>query len=219
MWPDSVALAGLQARALLDAGLATEADFARVAADNRRKGLANPHAQVTGDDDPSDLLAAPYLSEPLRRHDCPPISDGAVAVVLAAGDRARELCDRPAWIRGIDHRIDPHLLGMRDLTDAPSARLAAERAGLGAAPVQVAELHAPFGPQELVLRRALGLGDDVDVNPSGGAMCANTVMAAGLTRLGEAAARIRDGSADRALAHATSGHCLQQNLVCVLEGE
>jgi hypothetical protein len=28
-----------------------------------------------------------------------------------------------------------------------------------------------------------------------------------------------DGGADRALAHATSGPCLQQNLVCVLEGE
>lgn len=219
LWADSVALAGLQARALLDAGIATEADFARVAADNRRKGLSNPWAQVTGDDDPTELLSAPYLAEPLRRHDCPPVSDGAVAVVLAAGDRARELCERPAWIRGIDHRIDPHLIGMRDLTDAPSARMAAEHAGVGAAPVAVAELHAPFGPQEIVLRRALGLGDDVDVNPSGGAMCANPVMAAGLIRMGEAARRVRDGSADRALAHATSGHCLQQNLVCVLEGD
>jgi hypothetical protein len=28
-----------------------------------------------------------------------------------------------------------------------------------------------------------------------------------------------DGSAGRAVAHATSGVCLQQNLVCVLEGE
>ena len=44
------------------------------------------------------------------------------------------------------------------------------------------------------------------------------MMAAGLIRVGEAATRIFDGSADRALAHATSGPCLQQNLVCVLEG-
>ena len=35
----------------------------------------------------------------------------------------------------------------------------------------------------------------------------------------EAAERIRRGDCDRALAHATSGHCLQQNLVCVLEGD
>jgi hypothetical protein len=45
------------------------------------------------------------------------------------------------------------------------------------------------------------------------------VMASGLIRLGEAAARVSRSEADRAVAHATSGPCLQQNLVCVLEGE
>ena len=45
------------------------------------------------------------------------------------------------------------------------------------------------------------------------------MMVAGLTRLGEAAARILDGTARRAVAHATSGPCLQQNLVCVLEAK
>jgi hypothetical protein len=44
-------------------------------------------------------------------------------------------------------------------------------------------------------------------------------MAAGLIRIGEAASRIRLGEAQRAVAHATSGPCLQQNLVCVLEGD
>ena len=34
-----------------------------------------------------------------------------------------------------------------------------------------------------------------------------------------AALRIARGDGDRALAHATQGPCLQQNLVCVLEGE
>ena len=56
------------------------------------------------------------------------------------------------------------------------------------------------------------------MNPSGGALSAHPLMAAGLTRIGEASKRIWDGSADRAVAHATSGPCLQQNLVCVLEG-
>ena len=44
-------------------------------------------------------------------------------------------------------------------------------------------------------------------------------MVAGLTRIGEVAQRIMDGEATRGLAHATSGPCLQQNLVTVLEGE
>ena len=45
------------------------------------------------------------------------------------------------------------------------------------------------------------------------------MMAAGLIRIVEVANRISAGTADRGVAHATSGHCLQQNLVCVLEGE
>jgi hypothetical protein len=50
-------------------------------------------------------------------------------------------------------------------------------------------------------------------------MAANVMMAAGLTRVGEAAQRIIDGRAGKAVAHATSGPCLQQNLVCVLGGD
>ncbi|HLI73447.1 MAG TPA: hypothetical protein VKU86_06170, partial [Acidimicrobiales bacterium] len=50
-------------------------------------------------------------------------------------------------------------------------------------------------------------------------LAANAIMVAGLIRIGEAATRIMDGSARRAVAHATSGPCLQQNLVCALDAE
>ncbi|WP_030844294.1 thiolase domain-containing protein [Streptomyces sp. NRRL S-475] len=214
LWPDSVALAALQAQTLIDAGDTDESALAAVASRNREAATTNPHAQLRG-----PMPQGDYVVHPLRTGDCPPIGDGAAAVILAAGDRARDLCDRPAWIRGIDHRIEAHGLGVRDLTDSPSTRLAAERAGAFERPVDTAELHAPFTAQEIVLRKALRLGEDVDVNPSGGALAANPIMAAGLIRIGEAAARIHRGTSDRALAHATSGPCLQQNLVAVLEGE
>lgn len=219
LWADPVGLAALQARAAIEAGKFTEADMAEVAATSRRNAKANPYAQLRGDAEPATLLSEDYFVSPLRKHDCPPISDGAVAVVLAAGDAARELSDRPAWIRGIDHRIEPHALGLRDLTTSVSTAAAAANAGAANGKVDVAELHAPFTHQEIILRQSLGLGDSVNVNPSGGALAANPIMAAGLVRLGEAAARITAGEADRAVAHATSGPCLQQNLVCVLEGE
>ncbi|MES5820156.1 thiolase domain-containing protein [Streptomyces sp. RG80] len=214
LWPDSVALAALQAQALIDAGETDEPALASVAARSRTDAADNTRAQLRG-----PVPQGEYVVRPLRTGDCPPIGDGAAAVILAAGERARELCARPAWIRGIDHRIEPHSLGVRDLTDSPSARLAAERAGAFERPVDTAELHAPFSSQEVVLRKALGLGDEVRVNPSGGALAANPMMAAGLIRIGEAAARIHRGDSDRALAHATSGPCLQQNLVAVLEGD
>ncbi len=217
LWPDAVSLAALQARALLDAGRATESDFAEVAARSRRDALANPNAQVAHDRTVEELMDEDYVVEPLRRHTLPPVTDGAAAVVLAAGEKAEAWGDGPVWIAGIDHRIETHALGARDLTVSPSTALAAERAGVADGPVDLVELHAPYAPQELILRDALDLDDGVAVNPSGGALAANPLMSAGLIRIGEAAAAVRAGRARRAVAHATSGPCLQQNLVCVLE--
>jgi acetyl-CoA acetyltransferase len=215
LWPDSVAIAALQARLGMDAGLWTEKDMAQVAARSRAAALANPAAQVSGRVAAEDLLAGPYLADPLRAHDCARVGDGAAVVILASGERARDLCDRPAWITGFEHRIDSGALGERDLTTAPSAAEAGRAAGAGQ--VDAAELHAPFTHQEILLRTALGLGDGVRVNPSGGALAGNPMFAAGLARIGMAAREIFAGRADRALGHATSGPALQQNLVCVME--
>jgi len=176
--PGHVAMAGLQARAMADAGFAV-------------------------DPDPTP----------------PPATDGAAAVILAAGDLARRSCARPAWITGVDHRIEPHGIGARDPTRSTSARLAGERAGVGAGPVDHAELHTRFEHEEALLRRELGLDEKTVVNSSGGPRKADPIMATGLIRIGEAASRIHEGSADRAVAHATSGPCLQHNLVCVLEAD
>ncbi len=219
LWADHVSLAALQARALLDAGLATEHDLAEVAARSRRAARGNPNAPVSGDVTAADMVAEPEVVAPLRAGDVPPVTDGAAAVILVAGDRAREVCENPAWIRGIEHRTDPHYLGLRDLTTSTSARLAAEAAGVGDAPIEVAELSATFSHEELVLRQSLGLGADVEVNPSGGPLTSNPVMVTGLIRIGEAFRQINEGRRHRTLGHAASGPCLQQNLVCVLEGD
>ncbi len=219
LWLDSVGTAALAASAALESGVITREQMAEVAARSRRDALANnPYAQLRLDQTAEQVLAEPDHVGVLHRSDCPPISDGAAAIVLAAGDRAKELSDKPVWIRGIDHRIDPMALGYRDLTDVPSARLAAERAGVADGPVDAWELHAPFSHDELLLRRAMDVPDDATVNPSGGALAANPMLTAGMIRLGEAAWRIAAGDAGRMVAHATQGPALQQNLVAVLEG-
>jgi acetyl-CoA acetyltransferase len=219
LWPDPTSLAALQARALIDAGKGSEAEFAAIAARSRKDALSNPKAQVAGDIPVDQLLEDDYVVSPLRRHTLPPITDGAAAIVLAAGDKARAWSERPVWITGFDHRMETHSLGARDLTSSPSTAKAAAVAGVADRPVDVAEIHAPFAHQEIIVKAALGLSDSVTINPSGGALAANPFMSAGLIRIGEAAARISSGQANRAVAHATSGPCLQQNLVCVLEGE
>jgi acetyl-CoA acetyltransferase len=208
--PDWVSLAALQARALLDTERCTERDMAAVAA-RSRSGRKATDAEL------SAMARAPYAVEPLREHDCPTLVDGVAVAVLVAGDRAKKVCARPAWIRGIDHRIEAHSLGVRDLTRSPSTTLAGQKAGAFGRGFDVAELHAPFSHQEIILREALGLGSDVAINPSGGALAKHPFIVGGLNRLGEAATQVIDGRARSALAHATSGPCLQQNLVCVLE--
>jgi acetyl-CoA acetyltransferase len=218
LWPDAVSLAALQARILLENGHVTEREMAERAVRDRRNAKSNPFAQVKGDFEVEKLLAAPQLVSPLRKHDCAPISDGASGIILAAGERAKQLCRRPAWISGIAHILEPMELGVRDLTRSRGTEIAAHKAGVWRGRVDAAELSAPFTHQEILVERALGLSAKTNVNPSGGGLAGYPMMAVGLSRIGEAARRVWDGSADRAVAHATSGPCLQQNLVCVVEG-
>jgi acetyl-CoA acetyltransferase len=219
LWPSMVDMAALQARDYLEVSGRSERDLAEVAARSMRDAQSNPVAVRKGDVSADDLLAKPVVNDPLRESDIFAQCDGATAVVLAAGDLARSVSSRPAWIRGIEHIIEAHSLGARDLSTSVSTKAAAERAGAGNGKIDVAELHTQFSHEELILRDTLGLNGNTRINPSGGPLVANPIMSAGLSRIGEVATRITAGEADRGLAHATSGPCLQQNLVCVLEGE
>lgn len=217
---DSISMAALQAQAVLDGGKYTERDFAEVAYRNRKNAANNDNAYLRDSEDVDTLLQEEPLVGSLRQHACPPITDGACAVVIATREYVEAHDLKPlAWIRGFDHRIDTQDPGGRDLTDAPSARIAAEQAGAKDGAIDIAELHAPFAPQELILRDAIGLDEHTKINPSGGALAANPMMVAGLTRIGEAASALSRGEGKRALAHATSGPALQQNLICILEAD
>ena len=215
---DAVSFAAMQARALIDAGSTTERQMAEVAVRTRADARTNPSAQVSGVFDVATLLSQDFVRAPLRAHDLPPITDGAAAVVIARKDRARELCDRPVWITGMAHCSELHYPGMRDLRHSPSTTSAARWAGIDDGPIEAAELQTAFTHEEPLLVAALGLADDVPVNTSGGPLAANPIMATGLVRIAEAARHIRDQGRNRTLAHATSGPCLQQNLVCIMEG-
>ena len=139
-------------------------------------------------------------------------------MVIATVEKAKEWGKPYAVLKGIDHRIESHHFGARDLTRSVSTEIAAKAAGVADGPVEVAEIYAPFSHQEIILKKALGLGDDTVINPSGGVLAGNQMMASGLSRVGEVANRIIKGEIKRGVAHATSGHALQQNLVAVLEG-
>ena len=165
------------------------------------------------------------VASPLWLRHCPRPADGACAIVLAAegvGDPAKPR----AWIAGADHRTESGALGHRDLSRSPATEAALRRAVAIAGWEDpddeipwVAEIGASFAHQEPLLLEALGLtGKAVEVNPSGGALAADPVIATGLIRLAEASSAVMRGRARRALAHASAGHALQQSIVWLLEG-
>ena len=139
--PDQVSLAALQACAYLEASGHTPRDLAEVAARSLRSAAANPYAVPAEPLTVDEVLAQPPAVAPLRPADCAPITDGAAAIVLAAGDLAHRVRARPAWIRGIDHRIEAHYLGVRDLTRSESTELAA----------RAASAFGPRGPAGVLL--------------------------------------------------------------------
>lgn len=207
LMPHPIEIAALQARALIDAGKATEADFAQVVHRNLTAGVRNANCPITEVPSLEALRQAAHVASPLKAHDAPLRTDGAAAIILRVGGGGPR-------IAGFSHIIEAMELGLRDLTVSTSARRAGELAN--ATGIEVAELSAPYSFQELILRESLNLGDEVVVNPSGGALAADTPFVTGLTRIIAATEAVR-GGARRALGHATTGPCLQHNLVCVLE--
>lgn len=203
--PGTASLAGLQARLLIESGRYTERDFAAVACARR------------GGPGLDEALQEPLTASPLRPLDCSTVCSGAGAVVLAVDELAGRSNGSPAWITGIGHLIERHHLGARDLTQSPSTQTLASRLGVAGSMIDVLELHAPFSHQELILRDAVGATEVAHLNPSGGALPADPIMATGLIRIGSAAAEIMHGKVQRAVGHATNGPCLQHNLLCLLE--
>ena len=130
LWPDTVSLAGLQARAGIDAGLWDERAMAEVVNRSLTDAEKNEYAIRKGGSSVDELLNRPMYADPLRKHDCAPVTDGAAAIVLAAEDRAREVAERPAWITSLATYADQISMGTRDLTRSPSTALAAAKSDL-----------------------------------------------------------------------------------------
>lgn len=243
---EAISASALQARRYMDRYGITETQAAKVAVKNRRNAQRNPYAQIRKEMTVDEVLNSPPLATPIKKLDASPISDGCCALLLASEKRAKDWAKTPAWIHGVGYCSDAYYLGYRDLAEAASARAAAEKAyamaGIKdpAREINVAEIYEAFSFHELMLYEALGLcgpgegGNLVDsgkteqdgalpVNPSGGALSANPLFATGLIRLAEAAAQVSGAAGERqidgvhtAVAHSTSGLCLQSNIVYLL---
>lgn len=125
----------------------TSEQLAEVAVAARRWADANPHATMRGPLSVDDVLASPWISEPLHRLDCCLVTDGGGALILTAADDAPR-GSRPVQVVGYGEAVS-HLTiaSMRDLTRTavgPAGRAAFAMAGLTPDDVDVAELYDSF---------------------------------------------------------------------------
>jgi uncharacterized OB-fold protein len=185
-------------------------DIAAVAVKNKRNAADHP-AALLGQADISidDVLASDVLAWPVQRLDVSPISDGAVAVIMASEDAARRLTDAPVWIDGVGWNLDSTYWTNRDLSYPEyvenAARMAYGMAGITEPrkQIHVAEPYDPFDYKELHHLEGLLLFDkgkapeaaaagvtardgDLPCCPSGGLLgVGNPIAAAGLMKIAE----------------------------------
>ncbi|QEC46498.1 3-ketoacyl-CoA thiolase [Baekduia soli] len=229
---------GLQAGQYLAAGGHGEDVLAEVAAHDWAAAAGNPRLALADVPSRDDVAASAPVATPLRELMLSRPVDGAVAVLLATEEIARRSDTAPVFIDGLGCAMDEHMLAQREggrldacAAAAASAARMAGRADLRGIPL--AEVSASSAAGELMVLEALGLADGpavdlyrdgspVAVNPSGGALPADPVMATGLIRLAEAAAQLsgRAGygpaGAEAAVVHGSGGLGMQNHCVFVL---
>lgn len=243
---DYLAAAALQAQAYCDRAGVTDAQLADVVVRSRAWAAKNPVALARDPLTRDEVIASPLVADPLRAAHCYPVSDGAIAMILASEERAREITDRPVWITGLGNCHDTFYLGERDLAGNFALERAARKAYAMAGvtdpaaefdAVEICDQYAHMQPQwaeGLGLCPAGGGGawladggpDRMNVNRSGGMLSGNPLMLGGLARVAECVLQLRGeaggrqvADARRALAQGCTGPAGQLQTVVVLERE
>jgi acetyl-CoA C-acetyltransferase len=208
--PNLLWIFALEMRRYMEAYGLDKRDIAAVAVKNKRNAADHPSALLgQADITIEDVLASEVLADPVQRLDVSPISDGAVALVLASEDVAGQLTDRPVWIQGVGWNLDTTYWTNRDLAYPQyvenAARMAYEMAGVTEPrqQINIAEPYDPFDYKELHHLEGLQLFDrgkapeaaaagvtqrdgDLPCCPSGGLLgVGNPIAAAGLMKIAE----------------------------------
>ncbi|MDE3112030.1 MAG: acetyl-CoA C-acyltransferase, partial [Chloroflexota bacterium] len=145
------------------------------------------------------------------------INDGASALLVASGERAKALGLTP-----IARVVSTAVAGVRPdemgLGPIPASRKALARAGLSVDLMEVVELNEAFAAQAIACLNELGIDwrDDDRVNPSGGAIALGHPLGASGARLaGTAALQLRNTGKRYALVSMCIG--VGQGIATILE--
>ena len=222
-------IAGLEMNRYLYSTGTTEEQCASVVVKNRGNGFLNASAGYGASLDLDTVLCSEIIAYPLKKLEISSHADGAIVIVLASGDVARQLTEFPVWIRGVAWCNETISLGTRDWDGATYARRSAEMAYRTAGirspwqEIDFAEVDDTFAFKELQHMEALGLcrpgeagylveegatelGGEFPINPSGGSLGVGHLLdASGLARVLEVALQLRGEAGQRQLEDVETG--------------
>jgi acetyl-CoA C-acetyltransferase len=237
---DHLAAAGIQAQRYLARHQLAEDALAHVVLHDWGNAAQNPGVELSEQPTVETVKASRMVARPLRELELSRPVDGAVAVILANRDVATSITDAPVWITGMGTAIDQHAFAARESDGLPVCRTAAQAAYRHAgisdpSSCSLVETGAGSAVGELMVLEALGLAADghaaelysgtakAAINPSGGSLPADPIMATGLVRLSEAARQLAGDvdygprEASSAIVHACGGVGMQNHCVFTLE--
>lgn len=241
---DYLAAAALQAQAYMNLTGITEEQLADIVVRSRTWAAINPVAQEQALLTRDEVLASPLIADPIRELFMYPVSDGAVAMILASEERANDITGKPVWITGLGNCYDGFFLGDRDLAGNFALERAAARAYDMAgiedpdSAFDVVELTDQYAHQLPQWAEGLGLcatgegghwlddggADRQNVNRSGGMLAGNPLMLGGMARVAESVIQLQGEAGMRqvkgakcAIAQGCCGPAGQMQSVVVLE--
>ncbi|MEN8245353.1 MAG: acetyl-CoA acetyltransferase [Thermodesulfobacteriota bacterium] len=113
--------------------------------------------------DPENIMGRP-VTTPLRVGDCCANADGSSCIIVANEEKAKALCKKPVWIKGLGSATTSVNLAGRDLFSGltvaqEAARQAYDMAGVGPKDIDVAEVHDCFTIAEMMAYENLGFAE------------------------------------------------------------
>ena len=220
LWPSMVDMAALQADAYIAASGRTERDLAEVAARSLRNAQGEPaRGGRRGRERRRPARSARHPPAAARLRHRPDHRRRRRDRDRGRTTWPRQHCERPGLDPG--HRAPGRppapraagpghgALGRLAAAEAAGVADGADRRRRDPRPVQPRGADPPRGAGSRRRRGRQPLGRRAHLEPDDGGRPGP---------IGEVADRIIDGRAGRGVAHAAQGPCLQQNLVCVLEG-
>lgn len=232
------AFAGMFTRLCMERFGVESKDLSIVSVKNHDNACHNPVAHIQRPvvleriTNPAYINATnPIVADPLRQFDMCPVSDGAAAVLLVAGDKQEELGfahKKFVRVAGIASATDTHVVANRETpSDLLAVRLSAQKAykmaGMGPEDIDVAELHDAFQILEIEESEEAGLfprgqghiaarngetkiGGKLPVNTSGGLKAkGHPLGATGVSQIVELVRQLRGEAEGRQVEGAKTG--------------